>query len=266
MFRITAWIRCGMLGVLYSDPFIEAFFIASTKALALDGYLSVTFLFRTSHRFSTGLWWGLFPGHSSVVTSAVVIYFFTFWHSGTEHRRAWIFCMWIASFSLSNSAYFSPFMAVPGVRKFNPAVPELNIAPQIKWLGGCPIVDIVYFHQIFPWRLVACWVHTTNCCTSDLPTIKPYPTVPIFIFLGKIQTFEFHSRSQTWLTSVFVWFQTKLIAQISWNGHKAHICTFSKQSCMYLSARTSWRACGHVSSFSHLWCLFSLHTKILTYR
>ena len=44
--------------------FIQAFFIASTKALALDGCLSVTFLFRIVHRFSIRLRSGLFLGHS----------------------------------------------------------------------------------------------------------------------------------------------------------------------------------------------------------
>ena len=40
-------------------------------------------------------------------------------------------------------------MVVPWVSKYSPAVPELHIASQITWLGGCFAVDLCISQQIF---------------------------------------------------------------------------------------------------------------------
>ena len=59
LFCITDCMQCGMLGMrfwqYYTDiPFIETFFITSIKAIALEGCLSATFLFRNVHNFKPG--------------------------------------------------------------------------------------------------------------------------------------------------------------------------------------------------------------------
>ena len=77
---------------------------------------------------------------------------------------------------LSKSTYLDPFMVVPGVKKYNPAVPFLLMAPHIIWLGGCFMVAEVYFSSNrFPTGLQTCLCRTTNCWKVDSSLNKTFP-------------------------------------------------------------------------------------------
>ena len=91
-----------------------------------------------------------------------------------------IVVLWTAqcnkSLFFSNSTYLAPFMVVPGVKKYNPAVPFLLMAPHIVWLGGVFMVAIVYFWlNLFPTGLRTCLCRTINCWKVDSWLNKTLP-------------------------------------------------------------------------------------------
>jgi len=82
-----------------------------------------------------------------------------------------------------------PFMVVPAGKKEIPATPCLEIAPQIIWLGGCFIVEIVFFSlNRVPRGRRTCLFLTTNCCSVDSSenmTLPPLCWRPVVMFHGK---------------------------------------------------------------------------------
>ena len=125
---------------------LEIFFthtslMVSVNALPLEGCFSATKSFILDHKFSIGFKSGLLPGQSKVTTLFSPRNFFTIlerWHGAPSCIK--IEVLWTdicnKSLVLSKSTYLDPFMVVPGVKKYNPAVPFLVMAPHIIWLGG----------------------------------------------------------------------------------------------------------------------------------
>jgi len=70
---------------------------------------------------------------------------FARWHGAPSCINISQLCtaMCNSNFSFINSRYFLPFMLIPGSRKNRPAVPWVEIAPQIITLGVCFMVCCV---------------------------------------------------------------------------------------------------------------------------
>ena len=165
---------------------LEIFFthtslMVSVNALLLEGCFSATKSFILDHKFSIGFKSGLLPGQSKVTTLFSPRNFFTIlerWHGAPSCIK--IEVLWTdicnKSLVLSKSTYLDPFMVVPGVKKYNPAVPFLVMAPHIMWLGGCFMVAEVYFSSNhFPTGLRTCLCRTTNCWKVDSSLNKTLP-------------------------------------------------------------------------------------------
>ena len=123
-------------------------------------------------------------------------------------------CMWIASFSLSISTYFYHAWWYQRSESRVQRYQTCTLHPKSPGYVSTSLWVSCIFYQLFSLAVFSHAENTSQAVVLAIHlTIKPYPlfSCPIFIFLGKIHTFEFPSSSQTWLASRFVWLQTKLI-------------------------------------------------------
>ena len=76
---------------------------------------------------------------------------------------------------------------------------------KIVWFSWCFIVEIVYCSSnLFPSHMPSTQHKLLFYLFICEYNLEPMFSCQIFIFLRKIQTFQFHGNSQTWLTSRFV--------------------------------------------------------------
>ena len=121
--------------------------ITCLRFSAFDGCLYVILSFAIFHRFSIGLRYGVFTGHSS----ADISFFFRNSVATYDRCKGAPSCMTMVErlaytssfyFSMSKNTYLGPFIVVLGGRKYRPLAPRHDMAPQIVWFGECFIMAI----------------------------------------------------------------------------------------------------------------------------
>ena len=194
--------------------------------------LRATVSFIVVHRWSIGLRYGLFQGHSSSDVS------FSFRNSvaGWEETPSWMkimqpsTCMCSFGFSMSNSMYLAPTIVMLGGPKYRPAVPRHDMATQIIWLDGCFTVAITYYLSIrFPNGSLMCTWRGTNCCM-----VLSFPNNTFFQSarvqwrwrLVKSSLFFFISGVRCGFIVLPVGLQSNFFAETSRNSAGMYCCTF----------------------------------------
>ena len=139
-----------------------------TKMFSDMRCFSATLSLRIFHKFSIGFKSGLFPGHGKTSTFYFLRYEVTTFASwqGTPSciniLHSW---MSMCNFNLAfdKSKYFSPFIAVTGVKKKS-LLPLLDMSPKSIWLRGCFMVSTSNFgSKRFPFCLRTWCFLTANC-------------------------------------------------------------------------------------------------------
>ena len=93
-------------------------------------------------------------------------------HCAAVEVQPWM-CRCSFSFSLSNSTYFGPFIAVLGGMNYRPAVPWHNMTLQLIWLSRCSIVAATYFlSKHLPNSCLSGDVQSAAWCISQKTTLS----------------------------------------------------------------------------------------------
>ena len=190
---------CSMLQMCFWQystdiSFIQSFFVSSTKALALEGCSSASFLFRICHRVEMGTV-SMPLQYCDLCCHLTILHFFGVVDRNTIIHKHCAFMSVHVIRQLFFEQFHMLFHIHGGTRGQKVQSSGSRIAKKIIWLGGCFVVDIVYLSaNLFPGCLLTCQVHTTICSTGNSSENKTLPhcsAVQCSYFLAKSKCLNF---------------------------------------------------------------------------